>query len=236
MASNQAQKPARQPARQSFGAGGRPPLPVYVATTIVIFFLFLSAADSIGLVPCHVDGSTPCGADTFALSNLPELGDLSQTESTTLTTSGTVVTVLPERIVIPEVNIDLPVQNPVTRDIPTLDEYLKDGPVRYVDSARLGEKGDVLLFAHPSHLPVVKNQMYKAFNRVPELSPGDTITVQGEGRSYVYSVKSVRKANAEDAIIDLSPTLGKKLTLVTCDTLTSKSSRFILEADFVAVI
>jgi len=108
--------------------------------------------------------------------------------------------------------------------------------VRYVDSARLGEKGNVLIFAHTSHLPVVKNQMYKAFNRVPELSPGDTITVQGEGRSYVYSVKSVRKANAEDAIIDLSPTLGKKLTLVTCDTLTSKSSRFILEADFVAVI
>ena len=222
MASNQAQK--------------HPPAPVYVATTIVIFFLSLSAADSIGLVPCHVDGSTPCGADTLALSNLPELGDLSQTESTTLTTSGTVVTVLPERIVIPEVNIDLPVQNPVTRDIPTLDEYLKDGPVRYVDSARLGEKGNVLIFAHTSHLPVVKNQMYKAFNRVPELEAGDSITIQGEGKTYLYTVTSLTKVDVAEGIVELSPTLGKKLTLVTCDTLTGKGARFILEADFVAVI
>ena len=210
------------------------PAPVFMAATIVVFFLSLSAADSVGFVPCYVDGSE-CAPTSIALADLPELGS-ELVFSEVVPEAPRVLSVLPTSIIISSIDLDLPVQNPQTRDIADLDEFLKDGPVRYMDSARLGEKGNVLIFAHTSHLPVVKNQMYKAFNRVPELSPGDTITVQGEGRSYVYSVKSVRKANAEDAIIDLSPTLGKKLTLVTCDTLTSKSSRFILEADFVAVL
>ncbi len=228
----------------------RAPAPVFIATTIVIFFLSLSAADSVGFVPCYVDGSECLPAQaglpvealmragapaSVALADLPELGsELVFPE--VVPEAPSVSPVLPTSIVISGIDLDLPVQNPQTRDIAGLDKFLKDGPVRYMDSARLGEEGNVLIFAHTSHLPIVKNQMYKAFNRVPELSPGDTITVQGEGRSYVYSVNSVRKANAEDAIIDLSPTLGKKLTLVTCDTLTSKNSRFILEADFVAVL
>lgn len=223
-------------------SGQKAPKSIFVATTIVIFFLSLSAADSVGFVPCYLDG-TECssktvkspdifdtGREVVALSDLPELGpEIPAPEQT-------VATALPERIVIPEIDLDLPVQNPATRDIEALDELLKQGPVRYVDSARLGEKGNVLIFAHTSHLPVVKNQMYKAFNRIPELKAGDSITIEGEGRSYLYTVRSVRKANAEDALIDLSPSLGQKLTLVTCDTLTGKTSRFILEADFVAVI
>ncbi|OGG79591.1 hypothetical protein A3A39_02060 [Candidatus Kaiserbacteria bacterium RIFCSPLOWO2_01_FULL_54_13] len=209
----------------------RAPVPVFMASTIVIFFLSLSAADSVGFVPCYLDGT--CNG-SVALSNLPELGETPVNSEQQ--TANSQPTVLPERIVISEIDLDLPVQNPETRDIATLDEFLKDGPVRYVDSARLGEKGNVLIFAHTSHLPVVKNQMYKAFNRVPELEAGDSITIQGDGKSYLYTVRSVRKANVEDALIDLSPTLGQKLTLVTCDTLTSKDSRFILEADFVAML
>ena len=46
----------------------------------------------------------------------------------------------------------------------------------------------------------------------------------------------MRKADANDAVIELSTTAGTKLTLVTCDTLTGKSARYILEADFVAQI
>jgi sortase (surface protein transpeptidase) len=72
---------------------------------------------------------------------------------------------------------------------------------------------------------------------VPELTAGDTITIIGDdGQKYLYSVNSVRKADAREATIDLSPSLGTKLTLVTCDTLTSKSARFILEADFIGTI
>ena len=74
-------------------------------------------------------------------------------------------------------------------------------------------------------------------SKVEPCSKVDSITVTGDdGRSYVYRVTSVRKANADDAIIDLSPSIGAKLTLVTCDTLTGKSSRFIMEADLVGEV
>lgn len=210
----------------------RAPVPVFMAMTVVIFVLTLSAADSVGFVPCYVDG-TEC-REEVALSNLPMLGEELALD---VEAEEPVVGVLPTRIIISAIDLDLPVLNPQTRDIGELDEYLKDGPVRYMDSARLGEKGNTLIFAHTSHLPVVRNQMYKAFNRIPELTAGDTITVKGEdGKSYVYTVRSVRQADAEEATIDLSPTLGQKLTLVTCDTLTGKTARFVLEADFVAAL
>lgn len=208
--------------------GTRAPAPVFVATSVVIFFLSLSAADSVGFVPCALDGDCP-SEGSVALSNLPTLGDEGDAQAAA-------VGELPMRIVIPEIDLDLPVLNPETRDIAELDEYLKDGPVRYVDSAPLGQKGNVLIFAHTSHLPIVKNQMYKAFNRIPELEAGDSITVESEGKKYLYTVRSVSQVDADEASVDISPGVGTKLTLVTCDTLTSKNARFLLEADLVAVL
>ena len=215
----------------------KPPKRVFFAAVIIIFFSALSAADSVGFVPCYFDG-TECStatseptasAGTLALSSLPELGAES-------IFTPEVAPVLPTRIKISAVDLDLAVQNPDTRNIAALDVLLKKGPIRYVDSAKLGQSGNVLIFAHSSSYPVVRNQMYKAFNRISELKAGDSITLTGDGKDYVYTVTSVRTADVDEALIDLSPTQGKKLTLVTCDNLTGKSARFIVEADFVGTL
>lgn len=201
----------------------QPPVGVFVATSVVIFFLSLSAADSVGLVPYYIDGTAPAvvHSDELTLSQLPTLGAAATATA-------------PVRIQAPAIGLDLSVQNPETRDISALDTLLQNGPARYVDSAKLGVPGNVLIFAHSSHLPIVHNQMFRAFNRVPELAAGDSITLTGsDGTAYLYSVVSVRKADANDAVIDLSPKDGTRLTLVTCDTLTGKSARFILEATLV---
>lgn len=208
----------------------KPPKRVFFAAVVVVFFSALSAADSIGFVPCQLDGTCSEAAKTVTLADLPELGPSISAEQAIIPQ---VETALPERIRIPAIDLDLPVQNIESRDLTVLDEYLKKGPIRYVDSARLGENGNILVFGHSSRLPVVKNQMYKAFNRASELSAGDTITLEGEGKDYLYTVTSVRSVDVSDTTIDLSPTQGTKLTLVTCDTLTGKSARFIIEADFV---
>ncbi len=227
----------------------RPPFAVYLASTVILFVLTLSVADSLGLVPDYIDGTAsekvalnetadlPAQTGSLPISNLPELGPepVRQVAETPAPTSAQ--TAKPTKIIIPAIGMNLPVQNPTTRDLAALDALLQKGPARYVDSAQLGQRGNVIIFAHSSNLPVVHNQMYKAFNRVPELTAGDTITIVGDdGQKYLYSVLSVRKANASDATIDLSPRIGTKLTLVTCDTLTSKDARFILEADFIGTI
>lgn len=219
----------------------KPPKRVFFAAVVMIFFSTFSAADSIGFVPNYIDGSpVPSKPDTVLLSDLPQLGELDAQvkpagEGTGQATA-VVVPILPEHIKIPAINLDLPVQNPSTRNIDTLDALLQSGPARYVDSAPLGTSGNMIIFAHSSHLPIVHNQMFRAFNKIPDLKAGDTITLEGGGKEYLYTVTSVRKADASDTTIDLSTTQGTKLTLVTCDTLTGKSARYILEADFVGAL
>ena len=207
----------------------KPPVSVFLATSVIVFFLALSAASSVGFVPYYIDGSEP--RRSVSIAELPELGEEIAAEvaaSPETETPG----VLPTRVRISAIGLDLPLLNPQTRDIAKLDEYLKDGPARYMDSALLGEKGNVLLFGHSSRLPVVHNQMYKAFNRIPELEAGDVIEVEGEGVVYSYQVLTVKTVDAEEGIIDLSRE-GNRLTIVTCDTLTSKSSRFVVNAELI---
>lgn len=189
--------------------------------------MILSAADSIGFVPYYVDGTEPTRS-RVAIADLPELGEKRPLPAPQPEPAG----IVPTRIRSAAINLDLPVQDSDTRDLDELNEMLKDGPVRYVDSAKLGEKGNVLIFGHSSQLPVVNNRMYKAFNRVPELEAGDTITLEGGGKEFVYNVLSVKKVDANEGVIDLTKE-GSKLTLVTCDTLTGKSARFVLEAELV---
>ena len=180
--------------------------------------------------------------ETLALAELPQLGENSNSTPATETkinkTAGAPRTIHPIRISIPAADIDLPVQNPSTRNIDTLDALLNAGPARYVDSASLGTAGNVLIFAHSSHLPIVHNKMFQAFNNIPTLKSGDTITIKGDnGTSYLYSVTSVDKASIDDGTtINLSTAQGTKLTLVTCDTLTNKSARFVLHADYIGVV
>lgn len=199
----------------------------FTAMSLFMFVMTLSAADSIGFVPYYVDGTEPTRS-RVAISELPELGEEKPTPAPQPEPAG----ILPTRIKSASINLDLPVQDSATRDIDELTEMLKDGPVRYVDSAKLGEKGNIVIFGHSSQLPVVNNRMYKAFNRVPELEAGDTITLEGGGKEFVYSVLSVKKVDANEGVIDLTKD-GSRLTLVTCDTLTGKSARFVLEAELV---
>jgi LPXTG-site transpeptidase (sortase) family protein len=119
----------------------------------------------------------------------------------------------------------------------TLDNLLKSGPAHYINSADLGQAGNLIIFAHSSHLPIVINKMFQAFNKVPDLNAGDSITIVGsDGKNYLYSVVSVVKADVNNGTtIDTSPTHGTNLTLVTCDTLTGVSARFVLTATFVGV-
>ncbi len=212
------------------------PKRVFFAAVILMFFCTLSVGDSIGFVPCVLD-DTCAAADSVPLSSLPQLGITSEASSTASAFPSTSSGISPVEIKIPSVGIDLPVQNPTTTDVDALDALLNKGPAHYVGSADLRQTGNVLIFAHSSHLPIVTNKMFQAFNQIPNVEPGASIEIDGsDGKAYLYTVDSVVKADTNDGTtISLSPT-GTKLTLVTCDTLTGVSARFILTADFVGTI
>lgn len=225
---------------------------IFALTALGFFVALLSAAASVGLVPYYIDGTEPTRSAPRDASAAPiVVTDLAQLQgvSLTLTGAGTITApttrtdaaastgVAPTRIVIPAIDLDLAVQNPETTDVEVLDELLKDGPARFASSAKLAERGNMIIFAHSSNLPIVHNKMYKAFNRIPELMGGETITlVAADGSTHLYRVVSVEKVDIND---DVSISLARsstRLTLVTCDTLAGKSARFVLDAEYVGIL
>ena len=211
-----------------------PPKRVFLAAVVLIFFSTMSALESVGFVPSYIDGSTTLTTSGTASAQPGEvrLSDLPQLAESPAIPQG----VLPERIRSAAIDLDVVVLNPDTRDLKELDGWILKGAVRYVDSAKLGAPGNMLIFAHSSTYRVVRNQMFKAFNNISKLKPGDSISIEGGGVEYLYSVTSVRSAEASETVIDLSPVGGTKLTLTTCDVLSGKSARFIVEADFVGTV
>lgn len=141
---------------------------------------------------------------------------------------------MPSRIEIPSIGVQALVSNPESKDISSLDQALMAGAVRYPDTARLGEEGNVLLFGHSSHLPVVHNKAYKAFNDIQKLKAGEPIFVIGDKKVYTYAVENVASASVDTGEIPLSLT-GAKLTLVTCDNFGTKADRFIVTAHLVNI-
>ena len=89
----------------------------------------------------------------------------------------------------------------------------------------------MLLFGHSSRLPVVRNQLYKAFNNIETLKDGDVIYVQSGSETYTYRVTNVYQASATDDKIALAVD-GHRLTLLTCDSFGSKNDRWVVEAEF----
>ncbi len=228
----------------------KPPKALFLSVFVLAFFCLFSVADSLGLVPYYIDGTNPAGAQIaateshdLALSALPQLGEESGSADSALAAAAHAanapalkqVVIYPVHITISSVGIDLPIQNPSTTNVDALDALLIHGPARYSASATLGEAGNVVIFAHSSHLPIVHNKMFQAFNNVPNTQAGDTVTLTGtDGKNYVYRVDSVVKATATDGTEIPLDNTGTKLTLVTCDTLTGISARFILTATFIS--
>ncbi|MFA7302600.1 MAG: sortase [Candidatus Paceibacterota bacterium] len=148
------------------------------------------------------------------------------------TTSPAVRVEEPVKIEIPSLGLTATIANPTSTNVAVLDEHLLKGAVRYPTSAKLGESGNVVVFGHSSYLPVVINQAFKTFDGIQKLKQGDLVTVYSAGTAYTYSVRTMKKESANDAVIQLA-TEGKVLTLATCNSFGEKSDRFVVTADFV---
>lgn len=196
---------------------------LFLALFVGIFFISFITLSSIGLAPL---GYSLMRTGNVVLPSAPGVSDgiaVQEGEGE-----------LPVRIVIPSIGIETTVANPTATDIPSLDRALLGGAVRYPGTGALGEKGNVLMFGHSSHLPVVHNQAYKAFNDIQNLKPGDPIFVYGEEKTYVYAVEKVEQANTSTGAIPLEAD-GAKITLATCDNFGSKSDRFLVTAVLVSI-
>lgn len=139
--------------------------------------------------------------------------------------------ITPKRIIIDVIGTDVNIVNPESQNIAVLDEALQRGVVHYPGSGNLEDNSNLFLFAHSSYLPVVHNELYRAFNGLNKLVRGDIIRVQSDRYEYRYAVVSVELVNADEALVELS-NREKKLTLSTCNSFGSPGERFVVEANF----
>jgi LPXTG-site transpeptidase (sortase) family protein len=135
----------------------------------------------------------------------------------------------PQQIIINSIGVNTPVITPASDAISVLDRALLLGAVHYPESGLLGENANVLIFGHSSHLPVIRNEAYKAFNEIQTLKKGEEIIVRSDTHEYVYEVDTVMKRKAEEARIYFDST-KPMLTLATCDNFGSKEERWIVTA------
>lgn len=138
----------------------------------------------------------------------------------------------PVQIIIPKIGVDSKISNPVSTEAEILDEALLKGAVHYPGSGSLKDISNVFIFGHSTNHEVVKNRAYQTFNRLNELNIGDKISVRSNEAEYIYTVKSVAKAQASESLVTFSNT-KRMLTLSTCDSFGEKSERFVVEAEFI---
>ncbi len=195
----------------------------FAATFVVLFvlaYIFMAAADALPEPIGSVASESDAQSQTVQVNT-------DQTVQTSTTGE------LPVRVAAKKIGLDVSVSNTDSTDVDTLDSLLLKGSVRYPTSAALGEQGTVLLFGHSSYLPIVHNQNYKAFDGIQNLKTGDTVSVYSGSTRYDYAVVGVRLANATEDVVEL-PSNGQHLALVTCDSFGTKSSRYVVTADFVS--
>lgn len=142
---------------------------------------------------------------------------------------------LPTVLSIPTVDIRVPIVNPMKTDVETLDDALTTGVVHYPGSGLPGERSNVLLFGHSSHLPVVNNPAYKALNGLEYVKLGDDVYVETKTTAYHYRISAIRLTTAEEELVSFGSS-RRMITISTCNTFGTKSERFVAEAILVGSI
>jgi len=150
---------------------------------------------------------------------------------------------VPFRIVIPVIQLEAPIIPTETRVVTFMGKnFLQwQAPNGYAagwhqDSARLGEKGNLVLNGH--------NNLYgEVFRDLEQLEPGDFIYIFSNENSYQYQIANtmilLEKYQELDLRVDnakwILPTDDQRLTLVTCWPYTSNSHRLIIVARLLSV-
>lgn len=207
----------------------------FTVSFLFVFILSFSFLHTIGFVPeltsnINIVESGGVVGDVNASAPVPIV---TLTESANTAYGSKVeADMVPTRIVIESVGIDITIENPESRDIAVLDEALLAGAVHYPGSGLLDDNSNMFLFGHSSFLPVINNENFRAFNGLEKVKRGDIIRVESSDTVNIYSVMRVELIDAQEALVELS-TREKKLTLSTCNSFGAPGDRYIVEASFV---
>lgn len=126
----------------------------------------------------------------------------------------------PEPIItIPKINVQIPVvYTEPSVDEDSVQRALEGGVLHYATTPNPGEKGNSVIFGHSSNNIFNKGKYKFAFVLLKQLEPGDTFTVQKDGKRYVYKVFEKKIVSPNDlSVLGQQGNKAATMTLITCD-------------------
>lgn len=150
----------------------------------------------------------------------------------------TELTVGPDpKLVIPKINVDVPVVYDVTPDYDSQMKAMENG-VAYFGipgaNSKPGQVGNTVLSGHSSNDIIDKGDYKFIFARLDQLEQGDSIYLNYEGKRYTYTVTSKKVVTPTEVNALVYPTTKPELTLITCTPLGTSLNRLLVTAEQVS--
>ena len=142
------------------------------------------------------------------------------------------VAVGPEpKIIIPKINLEIPMVYVDTIDEKAVQNGLENGAVHYATSPKPGQNGNVVVVGHSSS-NIFNNGKYKfAFVLLNRLQVGDTFMMNYNGKRYTYKIFERKVVKPSDVSVLGPNERTATATLITCDPPGSNVNRLIMVAD-----
>ncbi|HUY85180.1 MAG TPA: class E sortase [Candidatus Dormibacteraeota bacterium] len=133
--------------------------------------------------------------------------------------SNSVATTSSPEVIIPKINVQIPVNySETSTDENAIENDLQDGVVHYPTTVLPGQIGNAAFFGHSSNNIFNKGKYKFAFVLLHTLVPGDTFYLSYNGTMYVYKVVSRNIVEPNNVgVLGAVPGQKATATLITCD-------------------
>lgn len=205
-------------------------LKMFAGFFTLIFIGLFAIAYAIQIIPNELV-DTSGGNSPIISEEVDEYNEFAFTEDEPVALTQT----KPSKIEIPRVGINVIISHPASPSVEVLDNALLKGAVYYPGSGTI-EKGNMFIFGHSTGLKVVRNQAFKAFNNLKNVSVGDLIYITGEdGKTYQYKAISVDLVDENEALVQFD-TSNQMITISTCNTFGEKQERHVVKGEFMGEV
>ena len=132
-------------------------------------------------------------------------------------------------IIIPKINVQIPVvYNVTTINENAVELALEQGVVHYADTALPGQDGNAVIVGHSSNNIFNPGKYKFAFVLLSHLDSGDTFYLQKDGKRYTYQVYKKEIVKPTDTSVLGTTDKLATATLITCDPPGTSTNRLVV--------
>jgi sortase A len=137
------------------------------------------------------------------------------------------------RVIISKINVNAPViYDQTSTNNAVFQKALQDGVVHYGNTALPGQAGNTALFGHSSGLPWHPGNYKFVFTLLDKLETGDDITINYDGKSYIYRVTSKEVVSPTNLdVLQAKDPNKHALELITCTPVGTSTNRLVVHAE-----